>query len=202
MARNTAPTKDDKTLSRRVLVTIDRDMTDKTSKVVWQHEVPVIEAIFGEGKVTALDPSLLDDGYTSKISPALMPYNKKQEVVQRPSDAAGIGFVFIGDPRSEYDRLAACYGKLPDENVLAVEKIFGRFQDGKFTAMVSGAEIEDLPDAQIRSLLSAYGAEPTGAHKDMTDAEKTEAAAARETYIKAGKETLIKLAAEAGVQLG
>lgn len=199
MARQPA---DRKTLSRRVLVEIDRDMTAKTSKVVWQHEVPIIEAIFGEGKAKLVEASTLDEGYTDKISPALLPWNKKQEAVPRPSESLGIGFVFIGDPRMEYDRLAAAYGKLPDENVLAVEKVYGRYQDGRFEMMVAGAALEDMPEGQLRSLIQAYGMEPTGGHKDMGEAERTEAAAARERYLKADRAELLRACAAAGVQLG
>jgi hypothetical protein len=125
MARNTAA---EKVLSRRILVEVDRDMTAKTPKVIWKHEFSILEAIYGEGKVKELDPKSMDDGYTAKVSPALLPWNKKQEPVTRPSEAAGIGFVFTGDARAEYDRLANAYGKLPDENILAVEKVYGRFQ--------------------------------------------------------------------------
>lgn len=198
MARTAA----DKPLSRRVLVEIDRDMTAKTPKVVWQHEIPVVEAIYGEGKVKPLDPKSMDEGYTAKISPALLPWNRKQEPIIRPSDAAGIGFAFAGDLRAEYDRLVAAYGKLSDENILAVEKVYGRFQDGKFEAIVSCADFDDMPDAQLRSLLAAYGLAPDGGTKDMSDAEKAEAAAARETYLKATRADLLKACREGGVQLG
>jgi hypothetical protein len=192
-----------KPLSRRVLVEIDRDMTAKTSKVVWQHEVPVIEAIYGEGRVKELDPSTMDEGYTDKVSPQLLTYNKKQERVPRPSEAAGIGFVFVGDARAEYDRLAAAYGRINDkEGAVAVEKVYGRFQEGRFAAMVQGAEVEDLPEWQLRSLIASYGLEPMGGTKDMADDEKSKAAKEREAYVKADRAALLKLAAEAGVQLG
>lgn len=193
--------KNQKPLSRRVLVEINRDMTAKTSKIVWEHEIPILEAIFGEGQVKRLEASLMDEGYTDKISPALLPWNKKQEPVPRPSIAAGIGYVFIGDPRSEYDRLANAYGKLPDENVLAVEKVYGRFQDGRF-AMIGGAEVEDLPESQLRSLIESYGLAPTGADKDMTDAEKTQAAVDREKYLKLTREDLVKACVDGGVTVG
>lgn len=199
MARDTA--KADKPLSTRMLVEIDRDMTAKTPKVIWKHEFPILEAIFGEGKVKEIDPKTMDDGYTAKVSPALLPWNKKQEPRPRPSDSAGIGFIFTGDPRSEYDRLAAAYGKLPDENILAVEKVYGRFQDGKFTSIVAGGDFDDMPDAQLRSLLESYGLAPTGGNKDMSDADKAEAATARETYLNATRADLLKACKDGGVQL-
>jgi hypothetical protein len=201
MAKNTALTRE-KMLSRRVLVEIDRDMTAKTSKVVWQHEVPVIEAIYGEGKVKELDPSTMDEGYVSRVSPDLLPWNKKQERIPKPSEAAGVGFVFIGNAHVEYERLASAYGRMSDENVLAVEKVYGRFQSGNFASMVAGADLEDLPEGQLRTLISAYGMEPTGGHKDMTDDDRKAAAVEREAYVALDKAALIKLATEAGVQLG
>lgn len=202
MARDTAPNRiSEKPLSRRVLVEIDRDMTAKTSKVVWQHEMPVIEAVFGEGRVRMLDPSVLDEGYNPKSSPALMPYNKKEDQTQRPSETQGIGFVFIGDPKAEHARLAMVYGKLAEENILAVEKVYGRFQGGTFERAVGRAELTDLPDAQLRSLIEAYGLAPSGAHKDMTDAEKTAASQARTAFVNASRETLLKIAADGGVEI-
>lgn len=192
---------DRKTLSRRVLIEIDRDMTAKTSKVVWDHEIAVLEAIFGEGRVRRLEAAALNEGYTDKVSPALLPWNKKQEPLPKPSDALGIGYVFIGDPRAEYDRLAGAYGKLAEENILAVEKVYGRFQDGRF-AMIGGAELEDLPDTQLRSLLEAYGLTPTGGDKDMSDAQKNEAAAMRATYLAATRADLLKACTDGGVTLG
>lgn len=200
MARDTAT---DKPLSRRVLVEIDRDMTAKTSRVIWQHEIPVLEAVLGEGKVQELDPAVLDEGYSAKVSPALLPYNKIQDAVPRPSETQGVGFVFIGDARAEFDRLAAAYGRINDaEGAVAVEKVYGRFAEGRFASMVGRATLNDLPAAQLRSLLESYGAAPMGAVKEMPDAERDAAAKARREFLAADKPALVKMAQEAGIQLG
>jgi hypothetical protein len=193
----------DKPLSRRVLVEIDRDMTAKTSKVLWQHEIPVLEAILGEGKVKLIDPATLDEGYNPKASPTLTPYNKTQDQIPRPSDTLGIGFAFVGDAQSEFARLCEIYGRINDrEGAVAAEKVYGRFQDGRFASMVGQATLDDLPCAQLRSLIESYGMAPMGAHKDMTEAEKSAAVKARKDFLDADKATLIKLATEAGVEIG
>lgn len=193
----------DKPLSRRVLVEIDRDMTAKTSKVLWQHEIPVMEAILGEGKVKLLDPASLDEGYNPKASAAMLPYNKQQDQIRRPSDTLGLGFVFIGDTKTEHARLSEVYGRINDrEGAVAAEKVYGRFQDGRFERVIGTPALEDLPEAQLRSLIEAYGFAPADAHKDMTAEEKSQAAAARRAFLDADKATLIKLATEAGVELG
>lgn len=200
MARDTAT---DKPLSRRVLVEIDRDMTAKTPRVIWQHEIPVIEAVLGEGKVQVLDPGTLDEGYSDKVSPALMPYNKVQDAVPRPSETQGIGFVFIGDAKAEFARLASAYGRINDaEGAVAVEKVYGRFVEGRFAAMVGRATLNDLPAAQLRSLLESYGAAPMGAVKDMPESEKDAAVKARRDFLAADRAALVKMAQDAGVTLG
>jgi hypothetical protein len=200
MARSTAS---DKPLSRRVLVEIDRDMTAKTSKVLWQHEIPIVEALLGEGKVKLLDPASLDEGYNPKVAASMLPYNKQQDPIQRPSETAGIGFVFIGDARTEHARLSEVYGRINDrEGAVAAEKVYGRFQEGRFAQLLGSPTLEDLPAAQLRSLIESYGFAPPGANRDMGDAERDEAVKARRDFLAADHATLVKLATQAGVEIG
>ncbi len=173
----------DKVLSRRVLVLINRDMTAKTSRIVWQHEIPILEAIFGDGEVKVQDPKVLDDGYSGKPSADMLIYNKKQDPILPPSQTAGLDFVFCGDARTEYDRLTAVYGRHPEVNQSMAEHVYGRFQDGRFQSIVGSAVLEDLPDAQLRELVSSWGADPEA----VTAAKTTE--------------QLLKLAEEANVEL-
>ena len=126
-------------LSRRVLVIIDRDITAKTSSVIWQHEIPILEAVFGEGKVTPQDAKTLNEGFSSKVSPDLLPYNKVQDAISPPSETSGIGWVFVGDARTEYDRLVSVYGLMPNEERLFVEAVYGRFSDGRAHEYTPGA---------------------------------------------------------------
>lgn len=154
----------DKQLSRRILVLIDRDMTAKTSRVIWQHEKPILEAIFGDGKVADVEPVALNEGYSGKPSPDMLHYNKKQDPILPPSETQGLGFVFIGDPRAEFDRLSAIYGRHPEVNETMCENVYGRFQQGRFEMVLGKPTIEDLPEAQIASLIQSYGGSvPAGA---------------------------------------
>lgn len=190
----------EKQLSRRVLVNIKRDMTEITPRVIWQHEKPILEELFGEGNITEVDPSTLDEGYNPKASPAMLIYNKTQDVVQKPSETQGIGFVFIGDPAVEYQRLAEVYGKHKDENVLLVEKIYGREQSGQFRRLMGSPSLNDLPEAQIRSLILGYGYAPD-THKDATQEEKQATLAARRALAEMKHDGLVKLAEEVGVEI-
>lgn len=198
MARQSA--NPEKQLSRRVLVTIKRDLTEVTPRVIWEHEKPILEELFGEGHVVDVDASTLDEGYNPKAAPSLLPYNKTQDVVQRPSETQGIGFVFIGDPQVEYQRLAEVYGKHNEENVLLVEKIYGRFQAGNFARLLGKPALNDLPEAQIRSLILGYGYAPD-THKDASQEEKQATLAMRKALAEMKIDGLVKLAEEVGVEI-
>lgn len=190
----------DKILSRRVLVTINRDQTTTTPLAVWQHAIPILEAIHGEGNVRVQDATLADEGYESKPAPELAIYNKTQDKILRPSETLGLGFVFFGDPRSEYDRLCNLYGRHPDVNEPYAENVFGRFNDGKFTALVGQVELSDLPDDQLRTLVREYGYIPNVPDK-ATDSEVQEVRAKQKQLLNARREELLKLAEEVGVEL-
>ena len=159
MSRKTATNPDpDKLLSRRVLVLINRDQTAKSPRVVWHHEVPVLEAIHGEGNLTIQESDVLDEGYSNRPNPELMPFNKQQDTIQPPSATMGLGWVFIGDPRTEFTRMCDVYGKHPEVNEAMAENVYGRFQDGRFSRLLGRPELADLPEDQLRSLCQSYGA--------------------------------------------
>ena len=195
MARHPQP------LSRRILVNVKRDMTAITPKVIWQHELPILEEIFGEGNVTSVDAAVMDEGYTGTPRPDLLPYNKTMDRVPKPSTTVGIGHVFIGDHQGEYDRLSSVYGKHPDQDILLVEKIYGRFQDGKFSKLLGEPEFADLPDTQLRGLILDYGYAPEP-HKDAGPEEKNEAWKKRKELMAADRADLVKIAEEVGVEIG
>lgn len=198
MARKSADS--NKILSTRVLVLIDRDMTAKTPRTVWQHEIPILEAVFGEGKVTLVENVKLDEGYSGKTNPELLPHNKKQDRVPPPSETVGIGWVFVGDARSEYDRLTDLYGFLPEEKRSFCEAVYGRFQDGRFSAVVGSAEVEDLPEPQIRELIKGYGFIPSISQLS-SEAEKNEATERHKKLYSAKQPELVQIAEELGVTL-
>lgn len=197
MARQ--PAKDQsKPLSRRVLVSIRRDQTTETPRVVWQHEIPILEAVFGEGNVRPVDPAVLDEGYTPKASPDMLIHNKRQDTIAPPSQTAALGYVFNGDPRAEYERLAAAYGKHQEQDATVVEYVYGRFQVGRFEQVVGAAELDDLPDAQLRSLILASGYLPEVNHT-ATEEDRRQVSAARAAFDRLGRDDLVKLADEIGV---
>lgn len=201
MARHPAPQGTLKVLSRRILVNVKRDMTDIIPRVVWQHELPILQELFQEGNVTVVDASTMDEGYSATVRPDLLPYNKTMDRVPKPSTTVGIGHVFIGDPQGEYERLSQVYGKHPEVNILLVEKIYGRFQEGRFSALLGSPEIADLPDTQLRALALDYGYAPEP-HKDAGPDEKNAAWAKRKALQEANRDTLIKIAEEIGVEIG
>lgn len=200
MARHPAPqAASEKVLSRRILVNVKRDMTAVIPKVIWQHELPLLMELFAD--VQEVDASVMDEGYEGTPRPDLLPYNKTMDKVPRPSVTVGIGHVFIGDPQAEYDRLAAVYGKHPEENILLVDKIYGRFQSGKFSELMGSPQLSDLPESQLRGLVLDYGYAPEP-HKDAGPDEKNEAWAKRKALVSMDRAGLVKIAEEVGVQVG
>lgn len=200
MARHPAPhSSSSKVLSRRILVNIKRDVMEVTPRVIWQHELPILQELFED--VKEVDPATLDEGYQAKPRPDMLPYNKTMETVQRPSVSLGIGFVFIGSPEAEFQRLEAVYGKHHSENILMVEKIYGRFQGGKFEALMGTPELADLPEQQLRSLVLSYGYAPDP-HKDAPAEEKQAIWDKRKALAAMGVPELVKIAEEVGVQIG
>lgn len=198
--RATAAPTNDVPLSRRTLVQIKRDMTDVAPRVIWAHELPILEAIFGEGTVVEVDAERLDEGYVSKIPASQLIYNKQQDKVRKPSEVAKLGYVFTGDARAEFERLVSAYGKHPDVNESFAEHVFGRFQNGNFSKLLGRPSMQDLPDGQIRDLIEAYGYVPILTEKP-SDTERAEYEQARKRLYGAGRDQLIKLADEIGVEL-
>lgn len=188
--------KDSKPLSRRVLVTVKRDMTEVTPRVVWQHEIPLLAEIHGEGNVNEVDDiSSLDDGYTPKATAAMLIHNKRMDTLAKPSESVGIGFVFFGDSRAEYERLAECYGRHREVDMPVVEKVYGRMQEGRFAAVVGQAEFADMSAAQLRELVISHGYLPQTDH-DSTDVERRAADEERRKLFALTQAELVKLAEE------
>lgn len=164
----------DKQLSRRVLVNIDQDLTTKTSKVIWEHEIPLLEQVHGEGKVIIQDAKILDEGFTDKPDRTLSPHTPLgdvQDKIARPSESARIGWAFTGDVDQEYERLKAVYGVKHDEeedrNVSVVFLAYGRPNDNRLAELLGQPELSDLPDTQLRYVLQSQGqAIPDGATRE------------------------------------
>ena len=192
----------DTSVSRRILVVVKREQTTATPRVVWRHEVPILEAIFGEGNVEEVDRALLDEGYVARVTPDMLIHNKRQDLARRPSESAGLDFAFIGSPEGEYERLGLVYGKHPEINQTYAENVYGRFKAGLFARVLGEASLKDLPPQQLRDLIIAFGYSLPLAVKDSTPAERAEAAAAHAAFQALDHAALVKLAEEVGVEIG
>jgi hypothetical protein len=93
------------------------------------------------------------------------------------------------------------YGKHPEENVLWVEKIYGRFKTGPFKELLGTPELSDLPAKQLRALIVDYGYVPD-VHKEATKEEKNAAIEKLKALHATEGEALVKIAEDVGVQLG
>ncbi len=189
-----------KNFSTRIQLLIKRDMTELTPVVIWAHERPLLEAIHDAGNVLDVDASKLDEGYKPKIGANMLPHNKVQDTIFRPSETLGLGFIFAGDPASEYQRLIDVYGMHPEVKMPWVENVFGRFQEGRFERLLPKPVLKDLPDSQLRTLVAAFGY-PGDVQKDATLEEKRAQAAQVRDLRVMPNEGLLKLCADIGVEL-
>lgn len=205
MARTAKPAHDDTQtgapVSRRVLVNIYRDQTASTPRVVWQHEVPIIEAIFGEGNAKAVPIETLDEGFSGKPTPDMLAHNKVQDVFRRPSESLGIGFVFVGEARAEYERLAQAYGMNPEVKQPWVETVYGRFSTGMFAKIIGEPDLKDMPPEQLRQMLLAWGYTLPIVDFKASEAEKKAASAAAAEFRRLPADKLVALAEELGVEV-
>lgn len=193
---------DAKVLSRRVLVNIRRDQTTETPRVVWAHEVPILQLLFGDDEVRMVDPKTMDEGYSPTIPADMRPFNKTEDRRLPPSVTAGIGWVFTGDPQAEYERLAQAYGRHREVPVSNVEHIFGRFATGVFSRMLGRPTLADLPDSQLRDLILAYGYEMPLPSADASSEDRDAAARRWTAFRNLPRADLLKLADDVGVELG
>ena len=186
-------------VSRRVLVNIVRDQTTATPRVVWAHEVPILEAIFTQAKQVPAET--LDEGFVEKPSNDLMPFNKTTEKNRRPSESLGLGFAFLGDPEAEYERLKAAYGREPDKGGYYVEEVYGRFSTGVFERVLGRPTVEDLPELQLREQIMQHGFSIPNPTYEASDAERKQAQEQWAKWQALTRDELLKLSAEYGVEV-
>jgi hypothetical protein len=159
--RRAVMAKQERNLSHRVLVQIKRGLTDDTPLIVWQHEIPLLESVHGEGTVRVIeDPkAVLDEGF----------FAKRNDVAKRaPSISLGLDDVFDGDVREEYSRLLARYGQHEKVAMPVVEYVYGRLDEGRFEKIVIRATVDELSERQLRDRLRMEEVEyPPAAKKDQ-----------------------------------
>lgn len=141
-------------MSKRVLVTIDRGMTDKTSKVVWEHEIPVLQAVHGsEVKQVSLEDvedlkgtAIVLAGTTQVVDPKDPRFRdqakEKVALVDIIKRNLSIGSQFSGNVDEEFERLVGLYGTHPEYGLPFVEYVYGRPEQGRLKDAI-GAIVED-----------------------------------------------------------
>lgn len=88
-----------KMLAVRRCVIIERDVMEKISKVVWDHEVPMLREMYGEGNV--------------EVVPIPKEHAISKADTVKPIEAS-----------DEYVRLGDAYGRHPDTGTLLVEYVY------------------------------------------------------------------------------
>jgi hypothetical protein len=189
----------DNLVSRRVLVNIKRDQTTTTPRVVWAHEVPILELVWGEGNVTVVEAEEVDEGFRPRAAPDMLVHNKTQDEFRPPSESLSLGWAFITDHRAEYDRLADVYGNVPETRTPYVEAAYGRFGSGMFARTLGQPTLEDLLPGQLRALLLEYGYTLPVVTYESSEAERKAGLDAIRKFNQAPKDELLKLAEDFGV---
>ncbi len=103
-------------LPKRVFATVKRDMTDETPVTVFEHEIPILEEIHGEGAVTVIDEKN---------------YDEMQIVVPQLKEPI--------DANAELSRLMSVYGAHAEIPMSNVEVVYGKNQLKRF-ALAAGAK--------------------------------------------------------------
>lgn len=89
--------------AKKISILIQRSPMENIAKTVWAHEIPVLEAIHGEGKI--------------KVNPDGQIYQSED-------------LLNVAD-ESEYSRLARAYGRHKERGISNVEHVFGHEAEGK-----------------------------------------------------------------------
>ncbi len=145
-----------KPLSRRAAVVIDRGLVTKTSQVIWEHEIPLLEEIHGPESVIVVTDKVIEDADAGYKADPKDPFRYK------PSEALGLYDVFNGDIEAEYSRLATVYGMHPKQEMPIVEVVYGRLSSGQFRTLIGKPTLADMSNRQLRDLLTKADVEFDG----------------------------------------
>lgn len=160
-------------MSKRVLVTVTRGLTDKTPATVYEHEVPILETIHGEGMVELVELGNLVELKGKKVTVIKGTFQTiaSREEAKKHDDAEtedislldlmrhnlGIGESFNGDPREEFDRMQMKYGMHTEVKLSNVEYVYGAFRDGRFTTALGKADPAKMTMRELRAALDEAG---------------------------------------------
>lgn len=125
-------------MSRRIFVTVTRGMTDKTSVCIFPWEIDVLALVHGqEIKETSIDDMASMQGAV-KVEKTKFKHSKDGGPDLR-AQLEAMCYVDpeddpCNDPAAEYNRLGEKYGMDKEFPVACVERVYGRFESGAFTA--------------------------------------------------------------------
>lgn len=149
-------------MSKRVLVLVQRSgggthVTDRTPTVVWEHEVPILDEIHGSGSCEVIED--FDDLLDKDVR------ENRDSQVKFIAESAGLGKVFDGDPRDEYNRLIGKYGMHPNVQMPVIEKVYGPYRDGRFEEIFGSKGYDTMTSGQLRELCDKLGINYAGSTK-------------------------------------
>jgi len=127
----------------RVMVLVKRGPTESIGRTCFRHEVPILEEIFGEGNVSEITDTDPDGRRLMKYAirakgPVIFSEDEDEDGNVTPTPKH---YDPSEDPREEYNRLGQVYGMHNEVNLTVVEKVYGPFREGRFTAAVMGGRV-------------------------------------------------------------
>lgn len=169
-------------MSRRVFVNVGRGMTDKTPACVYPWEIEILALVHGQEITEVSIEQMCSMPHDVKIEKQKL--KKLSQLKQKYApDLRGqlelMAYVDpdedpANDPAAEYNRMAEKYGPDKDFPVAVVERIYGQFSSGAFTAKLKefaqdrtprpavldsqdDPDLSELTIAQLRSLAREKG---------------------------------------------
>lgn len=136
-------------------VTIFKSVEVSIAKTVYEHEVPVLEQVFGDGNVVRY-----------KRHDLVFPKGKKYQVEAPDPVVYPVEEI---DYEEEYYRLQSTYGKKGDSDISVVEYVYGKIEDRKMeTNKYKGESVKEevAPESEDNSDNMDY--------QSMTNAELRE----------------------------
>jgi hypothetical protein len=117
---------------KRVNVEIKRGITQTNVRAVFEHEIPILEVVHGEGNIRLIEP----------------PY--PIGMVEPPQLECPI------DARAEYERLCEHYGMHDEVAEPNCENVYGKFGNGRaFAASAGGAVKDEVAQKEIAAFEEA-----------------------------------------------
>ena len=140
-------------------VTIFKSVEVSIAKTVYEHEIPVLEQVFGDGNVV-----------TYKRHDLVFPKGKKYQV-EAPDPVTYL--LEEVDYEEEYYRLSSCYGQKQGTEMSNMEYVYGKLEDRKMEAK-SEEKYKGIELVQEQPGISEDLDEDNIDYQSMTNAELRE----------------------------